>query len=63
MWLFNNSSFLLDGTHCVTKKWNRGYYDCQNWTTDVLEEAVKQNLLDSRVVVRVLIAAREIQPL
>ena len=42
-----------------------GEWNCQtwNWTTDVLKEAVKQNFLDSRVVDRVLIAAREIQPL
>ena len=39
-----------------------GEWNCQNWTTDVLKEAVKQSLLDSRVVDRVLIAAREIQP-
>lgn len=38
-----------------------GEWNCQNWTTDVIKEAVKQNLLDNGIVDEVLIAAREVQ--
>ena len=40
-----------------------GEWNCQNWTTNVLKEAVGKKLLDSRIVDRVLISAGEIQPL
>lgn len=39
-----------------------GEWNCQNWTTDVLKEAVKQNLLDNGIVDEVLIAAHEVEP-
>jgi hypothetical protein len=38
-----------------------GEWNCQNWTTDVLKEAVKQNLLDNGIVDEVLVAAREVE--
>ena len=40
-----------------------GEWNCQNWTTDVIKEAMKQKLLESRIVDGVLISARGIQPL
>ena len=40
-----------------------GEWNCQNWTTNVLKEAVGKKLLDSRIVDRVLVSAGEIQPL
>jgi hypothetical protein len=37
-----------------------GEWNCQNWVVDVLKEAVKQNLLDNRLVDKVLIRASTI---
>ena len=38
-----------------------GEWNCQNWITDVLKEAVKQNVLDNGIVNEALIAARQVE--
>ena len=39
-----------------------GQWNCQNWITAVLKEAVNQYLLDGRIVDQALYAARQVQP-
>ena len=38
-----------------------GEWNCQNWTADVITEAVKQNLLNNGIVDEVLIMARRVE--